>query len=287
MTFEQWLTRAGYRDSTQQATVRQVATVRDSLRGGHPPAPYLTPAIRRYLAWAGDEGLHGGDVAVLEELGYVAVQPAAGPKEGRKLQRRSFTDDDWYVLLQSLAADTTPEGLVLRVMAVTSLRVGDVLAIPWPYIDEGLQAGAVRLERKGGHFTDVPIDGSEPEWLALREAMRTGGYMDDIVASYVRGERWSSPLAGEAAYQRVNRYLKGLGDELGLPEPVHLQRLRRTLAVQALRTTGDLGLVQQLLGHRSISSTQHYVDEVRTDAVGRLQKKLRNYRNPRNESGRD
>lgn len=282
MTFEHWLERAGYRESTRRATVAQVATVRDSLRGGEPPAPYLTPAIRRYLAWASTEGLRGGDVDILEELGYVAVQPSAGPREGRRLPRRSFTDDDWYELLQSLADDVSPEGLVLRVMAVTSLRVGDVLAIPWRYIDEGLQEGAVRLERKGGHFTDVPLDGSEPEWLALREGMRVAGFERDIVASYVRQEANSSPIAGEAAYQRVNRYLKNLGAELGLPSPVHLQRLRRTLAVQALRTTGDLGLVQQLLGHRSIASTQHYVDEVRTDAVGRLQKKLRNYRNPRN-----
>ena len=122
---------------------------------------------------------------------------------------------------------------------------------------------------------------SLPEWEALHRGLAGGGFQDDIVASYVCDRPGCSPIAGEAAYQRVNRHLKALGDELGLPAPVHLHRLRRTLAVQALRTTKDMTIVQQLLGHASLSSTERYVDEVRTDAVGRLQKKLRQYHKAR------
>lgn len=281
MIFEQWLKRAGYRESTRKATIRQVATVRDSLRGGHPPEPYLGPAIRRYLAWGRDEAVRSDDIEVLEELGYEPVAPGTTTKGPRKLPRRSFTDDDWFALLQALGADETREGAVLRVMAVTSLRVGDVLSIPWVHIDEGLRSGIVTLERKGGRFIDVPTTGSEPEWASLHGHMDAAGYSRDTVASYVREEPGASPLAGEAAYQRMNRYLKSLGAELELPDPIHLHRLRRTIAVQALRTTQDMTQVQQLLGHASLSSTERYVDEVRTDAVGRLQKKLRQYHKAR------
>ena len=281
MNFEQWLHQAGYRESTLRATLRQIETMRDALRGGHPPEPYLAPAIRRYLAWARSEGVHDEDIEVLEQLGYEPVAPVLGARESRKLPRRSFTDDDWYALLQALGADDCREAAVLRVMAVTGLRVGDVLAIPWTHIDEGLRSGLVTLERKGGRYIDVPTSGSEPEWASLHADMETAGYQRDIVASYVRDESRASPLAGEAAYQRVNRHLKAHGAELGLPAPVHLHRMRRTIAVQALRTTHDMTQVQQLLGHRSLSSTERYVDEVRTDAVGRLQKKLRQYRNAR------
>jgi integrase len=281
MTFELWLQRAGYRESTRRATVRQIATMRAALEQGAAPEPYLGPAIRRYLAWTASEGLQGPERCALEELGYRPVAPATAPRERRKLPRRSFTDDDWYELLQALSEDETPEGTVLRVMAVTSLRVGDVLAIPWRHIDEGLPGGVITVERKGGRYLEVPTAGSEVQWAALATLMSAAGYTGDIVASYVRGEADASPLAGEAAYQRVNRYLKGLGAELALPEPVHLHRLRRTLAVQALRTTKDMNLVQQLLGHVSMSSTERYVDEVRTDDVGRLQAKLGQYRKPR------
>ncbi len=281
MNFEQWLYQAGYRESTRLATLRQIETVRDTMRLGNPPEPYLAPTIRRYLAWAGSEGMYGEDIEVLEQLGYEPVAAILGGRRERKVPRRSFTDDDWYSLLQALGADASREGSVLRVMAVTGLRVGDVLAIPWAHIDEGLRSGVVTLERKGGRYIDVPTSGSEPEWAALHQGMETAGYGRDIVASYVRGESRSSALAGEAAYQRVNRHLKDLGAELGLPDPVHLHRMRRTIAVQALRTTQDMTQVQQLLGHASLSSTERYVDEVRTDAVGRLQKKLRQYRNAR------
>jgi integrase len=180
-----------------------------------------------------------------------------------------------------LAGDDTRNGAVLRLMAVTSLRVGDVLKIPWTAIDDafdGSTEGVVVVERKGGRFIEVPMDGSFDEWNCILRGMVGGGFDGDIVASWVTGTPGSSPLAAEAAYQRVNRHLKGIGEDLELPRPVHLHRIRRTVAVQALRTTKDMTMVQQLLGHSSLSSTERYVDELRTRDVARLQKKLGMFR---------
>jgi integrase len=155
------------------------------------------------------------------------------------------------------------------------LRVGDVLRTEADAIEEGLDSGEILIERKGGSFIHVPTAGSFEEWQQLLQGMRAAGYFNDSVASYVLDRRRASPLAGDAAYQRVRRRLRMLGQELGLPQPVHLQRIRRTLAVRALREEKDLTLVQGLLGHASLQSTAHYVDESRTREVGDLQRKLR------------
>jgi len=277
--FEAWLVERGYRRSTVRQSVAQMENVERSVAIGGMPEVYQVPAVRRWLAFSESKDEFPYLAGLLREMGYEAA--TGGPKRApsRKVVRRSFSDEQWSKLLGALEVDETREACVLRLIAVTGLRIGDALGIPAPDIAAGLESGdVVQVERKGGTFIEVPVAGSAPEWNALLVQMDTFGYAGDIVASYVRGQRGSSPLAGDAAYQRVNRHLKSVADELGLPGPVHLHRLRRTLAVQALRETGDMTLVQRLLGHRSLQSTSKYVDEIRTHDVGELQRKLGRYR---------
>ena len=116
-----------------------------------------------------------------------------------------------------------------------------------------------------------PIAGAEDAWERLRP-MLGAGYGN--VATWVCSRGNGSPEAGQGAYKAVSRQLSTLAGMAGVSGRVHLHRLRRTVAVRALRATKDVGAVQQLLGHSHPATTHKYLDEAREDDVAELQRQL-------------
>lgn len=264
-----------YRESTVRRTAQEVRRARAELDAGEQLGPYdvgRRSALARFVAFAPEHELS-------TQLALAGVS-AATPKltaPRRKTDRRSFQDDDWVRLARATEDDKSPEGYVLYVLACSGLRIGDVLRIELPALRTGLEHGALLAERKGGHVLPLPLDGARPAWQRLYDAMASEQH-EGNVAGWVLGVRWASPLAADAAYQRVRRRLLTIAKQLGVHGRVHLHRMRRTIAVQALRITKDLKQVQGLLGHLSLASTNEYVDEIRQDDVARLQQKLGRFR---------
>lgn len=64
---------------------------------------------------------------------------------------------------------------------------------------------------------------------------------------------------GQVANSAIESFLRGLGKRVGV-ENVHPHRFRRTCATLALRRGMPLTLVQQMLGHSSLATTQRYLD---------------------------
>ena len=58
--------------------------------------------------------------------------------------------------------------------------------------------------------------------------------------------------------RHFSRRLKGWLDRAGIDQRISPHILRHTLASRLLATTGNLRLIQQALGHRSIASTVRY-----------------------------
>jgi integrase len=286
MTFELWLHQRGYRPSTVKVTVRHAHTAREVFDDGGAEAlseiTYAWPALRRYLAWALEEGLHGPFLDELRAMGLEATQGRPGAPSGRVVLRESYPDADWLRLAQALHDDFSAEGTVIFCLMCSGLRIGDLLTLTMLRLSNGLMQGAVQVERKGGTMALVPVDGAKEGWARLADKWATDGSCgDDTVASWLTGQKDASPLAGDAAYQRVNRHFRRFCEELGIDGPNHLHRLRRTVAVQALRITEDAGAVQQLLGQKSIQSTYLYLDELRRNDVARLQGRLAEFRRPK------
>jgi integrase len=276
--FRAWLEQSGYRDSTAKQIVRGVDRVDEAYADGKElrellQKPAYERALRTYTAFLLAEPDAAGtpfDIAV----GELELEPAKLPKKrarGTKKLQQSFDEQDWARLLGSLKRDRTPEGTVLLVCAVTGARIGDALRIKRGDLRSAYRTGVLEIEQKGGHLRRMPLEGARDVWDKLDERWKAGA----TVARWLCPESDAEAEGGGCAYKRVFRHLQTVGDELGLKGRVHLHRLRRTVATRALRRTKDIHLVSQLLGHRSINSTQRYVTELRTEEVGALQRELR------------
>lgn len=273
MTFDEWL-KGRYQPSTVRKTLGELR----SARANGLEFERHAQTLRRYTGYLQEAGSADGFDDEVLALGLSAPRPArpAGQR-GRKLPAESFADDDWRALCQALAEDHTPEGCVLHVACQWPRRIGEVLSLTAPQLDQGLERGRIRLRQKGGSELLAPVAGAHEALGKLGRVMHVNRHRG-TVSRFVSPDGRGSAMAGDDAYQRCNRYLKRLGDELGVVGRVHLHRIRRTVAVQALRLTSDVNLVRDLLGHRSVQSTFQYVDEVRLGDVEVLQRKLEAFR---------
>jgi integrase/recombinase XerD len=148
---------------------------------------------------------------------------------------------------------------LLEVLYATGLRVSELIALP--------ASAARRDERmlvvrgKGGKERLVPLN------EAARTAMRA--YLDRLVqADREVKSKWLFPSFGESGHltrQHVGRELKGLAAAAGIAhERVSPHVLRHAFASHLLQNGADLRVVQTLLGHADISTTQiytHVIDE--------------------------
>jgi len=120
-----------------------------------------------------------------------------------------------------------------------------------------LKAGFVRVKGKGGKERVVPLGKPAQEslwkYLYLRNRVRQEkllGQGKDFVFTSSRG--------GKMSRSRFLTVLKWVAKTAGLQKNVSPHVLRHTFATHLLKGGADLRLVQELLGHSDISTTQIY-----------------------------
>lgn len=237
-----------------------------------------TDDLRGYLATLTPRGLSSASVArklsairqfyrFLYGEGHRRDDPAAileGPKRGRALPKvLSVKEVDRLLAFareQAGRATASSERLralrlvcLLEVLYATGLRVSELIALP--------ASAARRDERmlvirgKGGRERLVPLNGN------ARAAMRD--YLDLLSNPKEKAEpKWLFPSFGESGHltrQHAARELKELAVGAGLPAArVSPHVLRHAFASHLLQNGADLRVVQTLLGHADISTTQIY-----------------------------
>jgi integrase/recombinase XerD len=232
--------------------------------------------LRAYLGRLAKRGLKAASVArqlsairqlyrFLYSEGHRNDDPAAaieGPKRGRSLPKVLTIAEVDALLVQAgagLEAKSISERLrsarlacLLEVLYATGLRVSELVALP--------EAAARRDQRmlvvrgKGGRERLVPLNNSAKrtmtEYLALREEAKLGR------------SKWLFPSFGEAGHltrQHFARELKSLASAAGLKSAkISPHVLRHAFASHLLQNGADLRIVQTLLGHADISTTQIY-----------------------------
>lgn len=273
-----WLKRRNYREGTIRQTESKALLVFAAWQKdpkSRIPDAYKGP-LGRFVAYATHTGQFADFCAWLAERGVTA--PSSAPREKakrRKLEAVSFGGEDYDKLCDYFEVATEPADRVLRVIASTGLRIGDVLRVPTDVLAVGLEKGErglLDLEKKGGASITMPIEGAREAWQDLYDSLAEDEA--DTVAAWLVDN--PSPEAGDPAYKHVYRHFRRVAAELGVSGRVHPHRLRRTMAVRALKATDrDLVTVAQMMGHSTITTTQRYVDELDADRVASVQRKVR------------
>lgn len=203
-------------------------------------------ALRTYFRFLGREGRVKGNPAKLVPM----------PRAPKKLPE-VVTASQVAELLEALPQDSAGrrDRAALEMLYGSGLRVSELVGLNLDDVD--LTERFARVRGKGGKERLVPFG---------REAERAVcAYLPDRAAwrSHSRKLAAGEPLFvsqhGERLSDRsLRRILNVAADHLGMTIHIHPHTLRHAFATHLLEAGMDLRTIQELLGHASLSTTQHY-----------------------------
>lgn len=189
-----------------------------------------------------------------------------GPRRSSRLPQVLSAGDVEALIEQPDTA--TPLGLrdraILETLYATGLRVSELAGLTLSGLN--LDRGLVRVVGKGGRERLVPLGERAIEaleaWLARGRKILTSS-SDRVFVS-----RSGRPLSRVAIWQRLRQHALAAG----LSQPVYPHLLRHSFATHLLDHGADLRVVQMLLGHADLGTTQIYtqVSKSRLKALHRL-----------------
>lgn len=142
---------------------------------------------------------------------------------------------------------------MLEVLYATGLRVSELVGLTMEEIN--LQQGVIRVTGKGGKTRLVPLGEESIYWVERYiEEMRTAllsGQSSDVLFPSRRGTQ----MVRQTFWHRVKHYAQLIGIDKAALSP-HV--LRHAFATHLLNYGADLRVVQMLLGHSDLSTTQIY-----------------------------
>ena len=232
-----------------------LAALRSGADGGAPlsaaSAARTVVAVRGFHRFAARDGLATTDPSR-------DVRPPAAPQRLPK----AIGVDEVARLLEAAGAAGTPKALrdraLLEVLYGTGARISEAVGLDLDDLD--LESGAVRLRGKGGKERMVPLGRYAREALGAylvrgREPFLSTGRGPAAPAGAVfvnaRGSRLSRQSAWAVLREAAGR--AGLAGEHLSPHT-----LRHSFATHLLDGGADVRVVQELLGHASVATTQIY-----------------------------
>ena len=221
--------------------VRKQASPRSTAR--------LLSSLRRFYRYLLREDLISDDpTAQLES-----------PKLGRSLPK-SLSEEQVEQLLRAPDAETAlglRDRAMLETLYATGLRVSELVGLTLQQAN--LQAGVAKVIGKGDKERLVPLGEEAIEWLQryLNEARTTllHGKTSDALFPTARG----AAMTRQAFWHNLKRYTRIAGIETHLSP----HTLRHAFATHLLNHGADLRVVQMLLGHVDLSTTQIYTQVAR------------------------
>ncbi|HEY3001585.1 MAG TPA: site-specific tyrosine recombinase XerD [Kribbellaceae bacterium] len=227
----------------------------------HPPltassAARTVVAVRGFHRFCLREGLTGSDPAA-------AVKPPSPPQ---RLPKALTVDEVGRILNAAAGVEPsvldTRDAALLEFLYGTGARISEAVGLDVDDLD--LDAGEVLLRGKGSKERLVPV----------------GSYARDAVSAYlvrgrpdlVRRGRGTPALFLNARGSRLSRQsawtvLRRAGERAGITKEISPHTLRHSFATHLLDGGADVRVVQELLGHASVTTTQIYtlvtVDKLR------------------------
>ena len=193
--------------------------------------------------------------------GAVREDPTAKiliPKIKRSLPR-SLTEEQVEALL-SAPVVSDPLGnrdrTMLEVLYATGLRVSELVSLRQGHVD--LNQGVIRMPGKSGRERIIPLSEA-----AIRALKGFSGVREEILlerqTDYLFPTRRGDRMTRQAFWHIIKRYAR----KAGIATELSPQTLRHAFATHLLNHGADLRVVQMLLGHSDLSTTQIYTHVAR------------------------
>ncbi len=200
-------------------------------------------AIKRFIDWANDP-----------KGGAVTIQATANlPKLPSRPELEILTREEIQRIED--AADNQRDGLIVRLLADTGIRVGELVGLRTSDLVENGREHYIRVRGKTGP-RQVPIMPALSRRLARYiERVRPG----DAAGDRIFLSRRRSPRSGEyeaLTESGVQQLVRELAEQAGIKKRVHPHLFRHSAATYMLQRGMDSLVVAQVLGHSSLAMIQ-------------------------------
>ncbi len=242
--FREWMERQSVRDAAKvtKEHVRSYISFLTTMRRARRSISRKRAALARYYGW-------------LVRNGHVKVDPTVGVKAPSDKGRLPtvLTSDQLRALLESRPEGHAPwrisrDDAVIELLYGSGLRVAELCSLNLDSLD--VRKRCVRVMGKGSKERIVPV--SDPT-LAAVKAWRTlrNELVDDANADV------EALFLNQRGRRLGSRDVRRILDDRSLA-PTHPHALRHTFATHLLDNGADLRVVQELLGHGNVATTQRY-----------------------------
>ncbi len=193
----------------------------------------------------------------LHREGSVDIEPTAlidAPSIGRVLPE-SLSETDIDLLLD--APEITDilgfrDKVMLEILYATGLRVSELIGLKFEQVN--FRRGYVRVLGKGNKERLVPIGEQALNWLEQYILSTREDILKERQCDFLFVTKRGSCMTRQAFWHIIKRYAK----KAGINKTISPHNLRHAFATHLLNHGADLRVVQLLLGHSDLSTTQIY-----------------------------
>ena len=201
-------------------------------------------SMRRYYHYLLREGVLSADPTVR----------LSAPRLGRSLPK-TLSETDVEALLRAPAVSTTlglRDRAMLEVLYATGLRVSELVTLELGQVNT--RQGVVRVTGKGAKERLVPLGEEALDWLQRYVGEARGELCRGRPSNALFSTRRGAAMTRQAFWYLIKRYAM----KAGISATLSPHTLRHAFATHLLNHGADLRVVQMLLGHSDISTTQIY-----------------------------
>ncbi len=176
------------------------------------------------------------------------------PRLGRPLPK-TLTEKDVELLLATPdigSAIGLRDRTMLEILYATGLRVSELVGLTMSQVN--IRQGVVRVMGKGGKERLVPLGEEALHWLQVFVREGRGNFLGTVQTDVLFPSDRRQAMTRQTFWHRLKHWARVAGIE----KPLSPHTLRHAFATHLLNHGADLRVVQMLLGHSDLSTTQIY-----------------------------